>query len=418
MSATLYKLKSDLSIVGAELKNVEEEIRNKVADPAVPIEEIHNLKTKAKELQERFDTLKAMHDRLEAQEKAKIEALRQKNPVQSAKTSADKIIAAKAEFIRAKILNRPMSPEAQEILGADITAPLIAIPAGGDNVTGGENLLPTTQSKEIIAEPFVRNPLRGKITMTSIAGLELPKIAFELDEDSFITDIETAKEIEATGDKVSFGKFKFKVKVRISDTVLHGSDLDLVTYVENALRSGLAAKEKKVSFAHGTGSDSPLPVVAAEKHMSFYELDGSSNSVIKEVEGADMYEAITNAIADLHEDFRENAQVCMRYSDYVTMLKTLSNQSVSLYGKQPEEIIGKPVFFSDAAAIYDTDGIYGRPIVGDFNYMHLNYDPAVVYDSDKDVDKGEYIWVLTAWIDQRKKLASAFRIAKVVDAEL
>ncbi|NMA24756.1 MAG: hypothetical protein GX936_03720 [Clostridiales bacterium] len=50
--------------------------------------------------------------------------------------------------------------------------------------------------------------------------------------------------------------------------------------------------------------------------------------------------------------------------------------------------------------------------------MHLNYDPAVVYDSDKDVDKGEYIWVLTAWIDQRKKLASAFRIAKVVEADL
>ena len=418
MSATLYKLKSDLSIVGAELKNVEEEIRNKVADPTVPIEEIHNLKTKAKELQERFDTLKAMHDKLEAQEKAKIEALRQKSPVQSAKTSADKIIAAKAEFIRAKVLGRPMSPEAQEILGEDITAPLIAIPAGGDNKTGGENLLPTTQSKEIIAEPFVRNPLRGKITMTSIAGLELPKIAFELDDDSFITDVDAANEIKATGDKVSFGKFKFKVKVRISDTVLHGSDLDLVTYVENALRSGLAAKEKKVSFAHGDGSPSPLPVVAAEKHMSFYELDESSNSVIKEVEGADMYEAITNAIADLHEDFRENAQVCMRYSDYVTMLKELSNQSVSLYGKQPEEVIGKPVFFSDAAAIYDTDGIYGRPIVGDFSYMHLNYDPSVVYDSDKDVDKGEYIWVLTAWIDQRKKLASAFRIAKVVDAEL
>ena len=124
---------------------------------------------------------------------------------------------------------------------------------------------------------------------------------------------------------------------------------------------------------------------------------------------------------------RSKAKLCSRlsptpspicYSDYVTMLKELSNSSVSLYGKQPEEIIGKPVFFSDAAAIYDTDGIYGRPIVGDFNYMHLNYDPSVVYDSDKDVDKGEYIWVLTAWIDQRKKLASAFRIAKVVNAEL
>lgn len=418
MATNLYDLKMKMSTVGAQLKNIEEDLVAKLADPAIPIEEIQNLKAKKADLQERFDTLKEAHDRLEAQEREKINKIRQQNPVQNAKTSADKIVAAKAEFIRAKVLGRPMSPEAQEILGEDITAPLIAIPAGGDNKTGGENLLPTTQSKEIIAEPFVRNPLRGKIAMTSIAGLELPKIAFELDEDSFISDVETAKEIEATGDKVSFGKFKFKVKVRISDTVLHGSDLDLVTYVENALRSGLAAKEKKVSFAHGTAPTSPLPVVAAEKHMSFYELDESSNSVITEVEGETMFEAITNAIADLHEDFRENAQVCMRYSDYVTMLKELSNSSVSLYGKQPEEIIGKPVFFSDAAAIYDTDGIYGRPIVGDFNYMHLNYDPSVVYDSDKDVDKGEYIWVLTAWIDQRKKLASAFRIAKVVDAEL
>ena len=64
MSATLYKLKSDLSIVGAELKNVEEEIRNKVADPTVPIEEIHNLKTKAKELQERFDSFQPTYEEL------------------------------------------------------------------------------------------------------------------------------------------------------------------------------------------------------------------------------------------------------------------------------------------------------------------------------------------------------------------
>ena len=301
-----------------------------------------------------------------------------------------------------------MSPEAKEVLAN--TAPLRALPADGNT---GQHLLPTTQGKEVIVEPFVRNPLRGKIGMTAIKGLELPKIAFSLDDDAFITDANTAKEIQATGDKVSFGKFKFKVKVRIADTVLHGSDIELVNYVESALQSGLAAKEKKVSFAHGSDG-SPRPVDAAEKHMSLYELDGSSASVIKEVEGADLYEAITNAIADLHEDFRESAQVCMRYADYVTMIKALSNSAVSLYGKPPEEVIGKPVFFSDAAAILDGTEVVGRPIVGDFNYLHLNYDPETVYDSDKDVDKGEYIWVLTAWFDQRKKLSSAFRIAKVV----
>ena len=67
-------------------------------------------------------------------------------------------------------------------------------------------------------------------------------------------------------------------------------------------------------------------------------------------------------------------------------------------------MLGKPVEFCDSATI---------PIVGDFNYLHLNYDPETVFDVDKDVDKGEYIWVLTAWFDQRRRLDSAFRLAVV-----
>ncbi len=402
--STLFALKEKLATVGAELEKVSAELMDKAANAAVPIEEVQELKDKKANLDTRFNLIKEQHDKVEAEQRAQL----QKSKITTAPTDEARLIAAKAEFIRAEILGRDMSTEAKEVL-AD-TAPLRALPADGNT---GQHLLPTTQGKEVIVEPFVRNPLRGKIGMTAIKGLELPKIAFSLDDDAFITDANTAKEIQATGDKVSFGKFKFKVKVRIADTVLHGSDIELVKYVESALQSGLAAKEKKVSFAHGSAG-SPRPVVTAEKHMSLYELDSSSASVITEVEGADLYEAITNAIADLHEDFRESAQVCMRYADYVTMIKALSNSAVSLYGKQPEEVIGKPVFFSDAAAILDGTEVVGRPIVGDFNYLHLNYDPETVYDSDKDVDKGEYIWVLTAWIDQKKKLSSAFRIAKVV----
>lgn len=405
--STLFALKEKLANVGEELAKVSAELVDKAANAAIPIEEVKELQGKKDSLQTRFDLIKEQHDKLEAEQKAKL----RQDKITAAPTGEARLIAAKAEFIRAKILGRDMSPEAKEVLAN--TAPLRALPADGNT---GQHLLPTTQGKEVIVEPFVRNPLRGKIGMTAIKGLELPKIAFSLDDDAFITDANTAKEIQATGDKVSFGKFKFKVKVRIADTVLHGSDIELVKYVESALQSGLAAKEKKVSFAHGSAG-SPRPVVAAEKHMSLYELDSSSNSVITEVEGADLYEAITNAIADLHEDFRESAQVCMRYADYVTMIKALSNSAVSLYGKQPEEVIGKPVFFSDAAAILDGTEVVGRPIVGDFNYLHLNYDPETVYDSDKDVDKGEYIWVLTAWFDQKKKLSSAFRIAKVTPPE-
>ena len=66
-----------------------------------------------------------------------------------------------------------------------------------------------------------------------------------------------------------------------------------------------------------------------------------------------------------------------------------------------EEIIGAPVFFCDAAAIDDDGGKTGVPIIGDFRYFHINYDPDTIYDSDKNVDTGDYIWVLTAWFDAK-----------------
>lgn len=383
----LYELKQNLAMVGAQLQKVAEDITKKAANPSVDIEEINELEKTKANLQKRYDLIKEEHDRQEAEARKKFQ---NENKVAAARDEKERIIAAKAAFYRAAILKREI-PD-------DVRAVLKAIPAGGSNTTGGENLLPTTLSNELVHEPFVTNPLREIIRVSNITGLEVPKIAFSLDndDDGFINDDAVAKEISATGDKVQFGRFKFKVKVKISDTVIHGSDLDLVTYVENALRSGLAAKEKKVSFAAADDQ------VTGEQHMSFYQESSDDVYVIDTVEGGDYYEAITNAIADLHEDFRENAKVVMRYADYVTMLKELSNGSMDLYRVQPEQIIGKPVIFCDSATV---------PIVGDFGYCRLNYDGDLVYDADKDVDKGNYIWVLTGWFDQHRLLNSAFRLA-------
>ncbi|PRX39516.1 HK97 family phage major capsid protein [Planifilum fimeticola] len=377
---TLYDLKEKLATVGNQLKNVEEQLVDKAANPAVTKEEIEELKNKKADLQQRFELLKEQHDKVEKEQQAKI---KQENPISVVENEEGKLIAAKAELIRAAIQNRPMSEEAMNVLRA-LPAP---------QPSGGEKLLPTTMTDALVYEPFARNPLRDVIRMSNIRGLEVPKIAYTLDDDAFIGDDETAKELALTGDKVSFGRHKFKVKATISDTVLHGSDLNLVNYVENALRSGLAAKEKKVSFA--------TTPATGEEHMSFY----STQNNIKEVSGADLYEAITQAIADLHEDFRENARVCMTYADYVRILQTLSNGSAVLFNAPPESIIGKPVVFSDSAT---------TPIVGDFNYVHLNYDGPLVYDTDKDVNTGDYLFVITAWIDQHILLKSAFRRAKVV----
>jgi HK97 family phage major capsid protein len=371
---TLYELKQNLATIGQQLQKVENQLAEKAIDPNATMEEIQALQKSRDDLKMRFDVIKQQHDALEAEQKAKFEA---NNDLKSISDPKERIIKAKAELIRATMQGKPVS--------ADVRAAL-----GDRNSTGGEKFLPKTLSTEILTEPFVKNPLRELSTVTQITNLEIPKLDFSLDDDDFINDTETAKELEQTGDVVTFGRYKFKVFAGISETVLNGSDANLVSYVERALQSGVAAKEKKVAFA--------TTPKAGEEHMSFYA------SGIKEVTGENLYKAIKNAIADLHEDYRENAKIVMRYQDYADIIETLANGNATLYTAQPEQILGKPVVFCDSA-------VY--PIIGDFSYSHFNYDLAALYERDKDVKTGIEQFVVTAWFDHQIKLKSAFRIAKV-----
>ena len=331
-------------------------------------------------MQARFDVIKAQHDQMEREQAAKF--AEKPEVLAGIVDGKERATKAKAELIRATLRNQQVDGEVYAVLGDRNTPP-----------SGGENLLPKTVSSTLILEPLARNPLRDIITITNITNLEVPKLAYTLDDDDFIADTETAKELVATGSLVSFGRFKFKVFAGISETILNGTETNLVASVENALRSGIAAKEKKVMFA-------TTPVVG-EEHMSFY----STQNAVVQVNGATTYAAIKASLAALHEDYRENATIVMSYAAYLDMLETLANSSATLFGVQPETIFGKPIVFTDSAT---------KPIVGDFSYSHLNYDLGVLYDRDKNVRTGIEDFVITAWLDHRLKLTSAFRIANVV----
>ena len=58
--------------------------------------------------------------------------------------------------------------------------------------------------------------------------------------------------------------------------------------------------------------------------MSFYE-KVSSNYTIPAVTGETKYLAIKKAIADLGEDYRENAHIIMTYADYLDIIEALAN---------------------------------------------------------------------------------------------
>lgn len=387
MKKNRYQLQQMLDGVRHSLGEATDKLTAMYGDTTSKIEDREKQATVVKDLEEREkginDQLKALDD----EAAAKLAAQSKVNPV--ADTEKDKVINAKAQLIKNVMAGKPVDQTILNVLG------------DGSSLGNGDKVLPKTMTNDLLYEPMAKNPLRKISTFTNITNLEVPKIAFSLDDDDFLTsDTETAKELAASTDTIVFGRNKFKVFCDITETVLNGTSTNLVQVVNAGLESGLAKKEKKVAFAS-----------AAPTEMSFYYKDtvnpnnnGSSDYVIKKATGTTMYSAILAALADLEDDYAENARVTMKKSDYFNMITTLANGNASLYAAQPEQIIGAPVEFCDLAVI---------PVVGDFKYSHFNYDLNMIYDRDKNVKTGIESFVLTAWIDHKIKMRSAFRLAVV-----
>lgn len=378
---TLFEMKEKIFSLTNERKTIADWIAEKAADPNTPMEEIKAKQAKMDELTSRIEIMQKAHDEEEETQRKKL-AMQNGGGAGTGMSEKEARIKAKADFYRAALTGGDIR-KAYEGLGA--------IPAATADLGNGDRLLPTNMSAELLLEPLEENSLRRIEPVSQITGLEEPKLLFEIEDADLadVTDQDTAKEIKMDGDTVSYGRFKTKITATIKDTVMHGSDYDLVTAVENALRSGLAIKEKINAFR--AVSDT------THDHMSFY-LNG-----IKEVEGADLIQAIINAWADLPEAFATNAKCVMRKSDYYAAIQKLAN-SDNLWGKKPEDVLGIPVEFNDRAV---------TPIVGDFRYSRQNYDNGAIFETDKDGKKGEYYLILTAWGDHRIRLKSAFRLAKV-----
>jgi HK97 family phage major capsid protein len=381
---TLFELKVKMHEYEQDIANLADRIAEKAADANSPLDDIKGLETQRDEIVAKHAILKKQHDEEETRQR---NAVAVKAGSGNGMTEKDVITKNKAAFYKAALMgDKEAARKAYGGLGA--------IPAASADLGSGDNLLPTTMETELITEPFEDNPLRTIEQVSNITGLEEPKLLFDIEDEDLadVTDAQTAKEIEMTGGTVSYGRFKTKITATVKDTVLHGTPTNLVTTIENALRSGLARKEKLRAF--NTTPD------GTHDHMSFYIKDG-----ITKIPGDDIIDAIIKALGDLADHgYGENARVVMRRSDYNGAIKSLANNNATLWGAKPEDIIGAPVTFIDRAVV---------PIVGDFRYARLNYDIGTIYETDKDGKKGEYYFILTAWGDHQIKLASAFRTAYV-----
>ena len=379
MAKNRFKIQQQLEGTRASLKEAVNKVDAAYADVTSTLEQRAALEEIVKDLKNRVEKyendLKELDD--EAAKNFELE-----NSIRNARNSGNEKIEAKAELIRATMKKEKVSQRVLNSLGE------------GSGNGNGENLLPTTLMTELVTEPFAVNPLRGISTMTNITNLEIPKLAFTLDDDDFLTsNSQTAKEMKLSASKIKFERKDFRVYADITDAVLRGSNVNLVGYVENALRSGMAKKEKKLAFAVGTSNP----------ETSFYNKTGS-NYDITAITKESKYLAIKAALADLEDDYADKAKIVMRRSDYFDIIEALANGNASLYQAQPESVLGAPVIFCDLATI---------PVVGDFSYSHFNYDLDATYESDKNIRTGITSFVLTGYLDHKIKMKSAFRLALV-----
>ncbi len=373
--------------LGQSLQSANEKLAEMAGQPDVSAEDIQAQQKKVDALQLRYNTISEQVKKVETEQKAKL--TEGKNKVAQNKISSDpkeRMIQMEAAWIRKTV--RPDNADFQEKWNT------IKQEMKDDTTTQGGKLLPVNVSNQLVSEPFATNPLRQMETVSTITNLILPRIAFDIADDSFVNDGDISKEMDLKGDQITFERHMLKVRAGISDTVLMGTDTGLVDYVNNALASALQLKERNMAL----GTSNP----AGLEHMSFYD---TTTVKIKKVSGSDLFHAIRKALADLDDAFQDNAKILMTRNDYYDMLDGLANNSSTLYQAQPESILGAPVVFTSAAT---------TPIVGDFSFAQLNYEiSSSLYEQYKDYQKGMNYFQLTAWFDHQIKLASAFRLATV-----
>ena len=381
MNKNRYLIMQNLEGVQAQLKAAVEHVDNLFSSPSSTIAERTEAENKVSDLKNRVVFYQNELKELDQEAAMKLEYQSKSNKSKEL-SEKERVVKAKAELIRNTIAGKAQPKEVLNALG------------DGTTLGNGQKILPTTMMTELVTEPYAKNPLRGVSKFTNITNLEVPKIAFTLSDDDFLTsDTETAKEMAASASIIAFKRNKFKVYADITETVLRGTDTNLIAHVENALRSGMAKKEKKIAFAETTSAPD----------TSFYNKTASTYD-IKAIEKASLYLAIKAALADLEDEYADNAKIVMRKADYFDLIEALANGNAALYQAQPETILGAPVIFCDLAT---------KPVIGDFSYSQFNYDLDATYESDKNIHTGVTSFVLTAYLDHKILMKSAFRLATV-----
>lgn len=192
----IYELRQETYNAGQALKDIEDALAKAATDPdPKALEDIKALNQKKDGAALRYNTLKERYDKAkEAQSdeiKNKLAEAKDKQ-VEMPSDPKQRLIKAEAAWIRKTV--RPDNAEFQEKWNT------VKQELKDDTTSNGAKLLPVNVSNQLVSEPFATNPLRDMETVSTITNLILPRISYEIADDSFVNDGEVAKEMSLKGD--------------------------------------------------------------------------------------------------------------------------------------------------------------------------------------------------------------------------
>lgn len=177
----LFEMRTSKFNLGQSLQSANEKLAEMAGQPDVSAEDIQAQQKKVDALQLRYNTISEQVKKAETEQKAKL--TEDKNKVAQNKISSDpkeRMTQMEAAWIRKTV--RPDNAEFQEKWNT------IKQEMKDDTTTQGGKLLPVNVSNQLVSEPFATNPLRQMETVSTITNLILPRIAFDIADDSFIND--------------------------------------------------------------------------------------------------------------------------------------------------------------------------------------------------------------------------------------
>lgn len=260
----------------------------------------------------------------------------------------------------------------------------------------GGYLLPRNVSDQLIRDIVEDDSILAEITTTTITGLELPTVATENADGDDVADGTDAPDAAVTAGMIQFGRHPYAKCVTVPNSLLEDTNTAIESYIST--RHQEMMRERLCRRIFDTAA------AGSYAHMSVYD---TTEVNVKKISAEALLDGIMDALAALPTRPQGTYKVAMKHSDWLSLIRTLANGAVSLFGNPTREILGfEPVICNYAVS----------PIVGNLKTIHLNYDSAVRYEAGRNVKSRTTDFVLSTAYDIRITQPELLRIVTIATA--